>query len=350
MLSLCRLVVFGLLLTLFPSPGAFGKIEAVKGKRYVLAPVHGPWMIMVASLRDVPIERRTRTGLSAWQAADQLVYELRLQGIPAYTYLRGEEIASASSATSGDDRKYIAQHEFIAVMAGNFKSPEEDDARIILEFIQNEKKFSPSFLAGNGANGGLFARTPGRPGPLSRAMIVPNPLRPMESRQTIDPVVKRLNADMEYSLLKNPGKYTLVVATFAGNTVTQVGHREPDKAMKLFEKQFGNGLDKSAYDAWQFAEALRDARKLGYDQNYEAYVFHDRYSSVVTIGSFDNPNDPRMRKLAQLFAAKSRLHKGKTAQVAEIFTVPRNPGPGRQADKVWMFDPAPRRMEVPKVN
>ena len=62
------------------------KIDADPSKKYRLSKRHGPWMIMVASMRDVPEERRT-TGLTAQQAADQMVLALRQVGIPAYTCL-----------------------------------------------------------------------------------------------------------------------------------------------------------------------------------------------------------------------------------------------------------------------
>lgn len=39
-------------------------IEAVRGKEYKLTPKHGPWMIMVASFRDVKDDARKEKGLS----------------------------------------------------------------------------------------------------------------------------------------------------------------------------------------------------------------------------------------------------------------------------------------------
>ncbi|MEZ6060797.1 MAG: hypothetical protein R3C19_10570 [Planctomycetaceae bacterium] len=335
--------------TLLNAASAVAKVEAVKGKRYSLDKVHGPWMVMVASLRDVPEDLRKTDGLSAWEAADALVYELRLKGIPAYTFLQQEEFGELRSAgyTAGHSTgKYIARQEFIAVLAGNFPTAEDKDARMILDFVKN--RFEPSFLKDK-RNGGILPSTPGRRRALSRAMIVANPLRSSEDlgNNTIDPVVKQLNSGMEYSLLKNKGKYTLVVASFSGSSVMQVGHETNWKAMNHFDEFFGDSLDASANDAWQLCQALRMARKFGYDQDYDAWVYHDRFKSVVTIGSFDSDSDPRLVALAREFTSKPKPHPqtGEVIDTAEIFSIPRNGPP----DKFWVFDIKPTLMEVPQI-
>lgn len=155
---------------------------------------------------------------------------------------------------------------------------------------------------------------------------------------------------MEYSLLKNTGRYSLVVATFRGTSVMQVGHQVPERAMKQFEDNFGSSLDKSAMDAWALTESLRHATRYGYDQDYDAWVLHDRHQSLVTVGSFDSPDDPRIRTLATRFGAKTRRHPetGEEVQVGEMFTIPRNPGTGQLPDKMWIFDGQCRLMEVPR--
>lgn len=53
-------------------------------------------MIMVASFRNVPEDRREK-GLSAEEAAAELVFELREKGIPAYTYSQGAVIEHIST-------------------------------------------------------------------------------------------------------------------------------------------------------------------------------------------------------------------------------------------------------------
>ncbi len=332
---------------------SFAEIEAVKGKRYTLTRQHGPWMIMVASIRDVEDEeRRMKDGMTAWQAADELVYQLRKKGIPAYTYVRQTKMGDVVTASdvSIEGRQYIAQHGYISVLAGNFKDNQDDNLKKVLDYIKN--KFRAEFLMDE-KNGGIFARTPGRPGPLSKAFVTVNPLlSPEEVRQkSVDKTSLALNADMEYSLLKNKGKYTLVVATFTGNAITQLAGRADAAAMKKFEGSFGSNLDLSAEEAWSLTESLRNAKKIGYDQNYEAWLFHDRNKSVVTVGSFDSPGDPRIQTLATMFRAKPGRHPvtGEEMMTPEIFNSPRRPLPGKPIDRMWIFDADPHLMEVPRM-
>lgn len=346
-----RCVFPALIASLLLSPVAFGKVEAVKGKRYRLSQQHGPWMIMVAALRDVPEERRTKSGMTAWQAADQLVYELRSLGVPAYTYLqkmKKQSVNSFSSEQGTDKANYIAQHEAIAVLAGNFSSPDAKQAKLILKYLKNS--FEPKFLKDE-SSGAILPRTPGRPNPLNRAHMTTNPLMSAADvrRKSLDPLIRQLNSGSKFSLLKNRGKYSLKIATFKGSSIIQqIGSQVHDKAQKNFDKGFGNSLDAAGNQAWELTQALRSGKKLGYDRDFEAWVFHDRYESYVAIGSFDRPNDPRIAMLAKQFHAKTRMHEGKEVMTAESFTIPRNVRPGQQPEKFWIFDVTPKLVEVPK--
>jgi hypothetical protein len=94
--KLFRTLSAGLLLLSVVMPSASADVEAVRGKKYPLTKKHGPWMIMVASIRDVEEDRRVKDGLSAEEAADELVYQLRQLGIPAYTYQLEEKLGEIS--------------------------------------------------------------------------------------------------------------------------------------------------------------------------------------------------------------------------------------------------------------
>ena len=339
-IALCSYVVAS-------STSAFAKIEAVQGKEYKLSPKHGPWMIMVASFNDVPAERR-KEGLTALQAANQLVYELRKMGVPAYTFHQNQLLGQLEAESGNNpNKKFIARRDQIAVLAGNFEQADDPQAQKIMAYLKNG--FEPQFLK-DGRNGGIIPKTPGRPTALSRAQMTINPLRSIDDlkRNTVDPLVKRLNADMQYSLLKNKGKYTLRVATFEGtSSIVQVGNQQPVEAKNFFEKMMGDTLDESGKKAWELTEVLRAARKIGYERDFEAYVLHERYKSIVTIGSFDSRSDPRIGELIRRFAGKPRMHDGKEVMTAEVFTIPANVPAGRSPDKYWMFDAKPRLMEVP---
>lgn len=369
-LALCLLILLGILVSPMWRACAWSRIEAVRGKQYHLSKRHGPWMIMVASFEEVEGVDHTE-GMSPRQAAEQLVFELRKKGVPAYTYEQRSQFDKINTVDRLGRRKLRfrkERHANIAVLAGNYSGR---DNRIAQRTLKHIKKFQPEFLRDvrnntvvkkklrdGGAllklrNGGIYRETPGRPGPLSGAFLTINPmLSPQEIRnRQHDPLLLKLNSQGELSLLNNRGRYTVIVASFYGTPKTKIGGRTPhgkERNLKLRA-----ALDEAAINAWELAKALRKARSLGYDRNYEAYVFHNRYRSIVTIGSFDRPNDPRIARLQRTFGAKVRKIKGaggRSILTAEVFTIPRRLQPGRSPVKSWLFDARPALMDVPKIH
>jgi len=316
-------------------------VEAVKGKRYLLHHDHDPWMIMVTSLRDVDPLMRSQ-GMSAWDAADALIYELRQLGIPAYAYHQKEQIDKSGG--------FVARQEYIAILAGGFDSPDSSLAQKVLKYIQN--RFNPEMLRRD-TNGAILPKGKGDTQPFRRAFIAPNPLRSKDELGTraVDPLIVQLNSGSgEISLLKNPGKFSLKVATFSGGTVVQVAGKEDEDHLKYFNENFGEGVGKAGVSAWELATALRQAARLGYAQNYEAWVYHDKYKSYVTIGSFEDPNDPRLEALAREFEAKYKPNpqgNGRNKLTPELFSIPKNPRGQTLPDKLWFFDQKPRVIAVP---
>lgn len=352
MSSCRRLSVILLVLALFVSvlPTASAKVEAVRGKRYKLTAQHGPWMIMVAAFRDVPQnEERHKKGLTADQAANQVVYELRKMGVPAYTFRQSAQMGELKGFDRNADdttRSYVARQEGVAVLAGNYKSPDDKTAARVLKFLKDG--YEPKFLSDE-RYGGIIPRTPGRPRALTRAHMTVNPLMSAADikRKSVDPLLKRLNSDAEYALMKSKGKYSLRIATFRGTSITQVAGRTQPKAQNFFDKMMGDSLDEAGQKAWELTQALRNAKGLGYGSNFEAYVHHERYQSYVTVGAFDSPSDPRIAQLAARFRGKLRMHEGREQMTAEVLTIPRDLSNGRQPDKMWMFDATPKLVEVP---
>jgi hypothetical protein len=123
---------------------------------------------------------------------------------------------------------------------------------------------------------------PKRRGPLARAFVTRNPMLPVEevARQTLDSFVEELNEGIEYSLLKNPDRYTVVIGTFRGAAAYSEKNFE-DTIRSSIKKRGDTQIDQAAKDATKVVAALRK-------EGLEAYVFHDRYESLVTIGSFND--------------------------------------------------------------
>lgn len=328
-------------------------IEAVRGKTYSLTRQHGPWMIMVASFRNVPEDRREE-GLSAEDAAAELVFELRQKGIPAYTYSQDaviEHISTLDRQERQDDRIYAAQRDMISVIAGNYPSVDDDTAQKTLKYL---KAYHPKFMKDE-KSGAIYRKTPGRKGPLSGAFLTVNPMIKSEelAMNKLDRDVQAWNTGTN-SLLFNTRKFTLVVATFSGRKVTPIAGSKYVGEENRFAQEIENSnrdrekynLNRAGEDAEQLAKALRD-------KGQEAYVFHDRYQSLVTVGGFDNENDPRIRTLVQLFGAKQKEDPvtKRNVVVAEPFvlTIPPNRNNPSGGTQTLVFDPQPQLMPVPRV-
>jgi hypothetical protein len=340
-------------------------IDAQKGKTYKLTKKHGPWMVMAASFSEPPPDRKGE-GISPLEAANELVYELRMKGIPAYTFSQEDVVDEVQTADARDPQKvrtgkYVAMQGSVSVLAGNYESADEKIARKTRNFV---KQYQPLFLeeeeatAGGGLlhklkNGGLYRTAPGRPSPLAGAFLTINPLLSageIKARKSdSDKELLQFNKNDEYSLLHCKGKYTVVVASFYGRSKTQIANKLSEEQIEEL-KIDDNFMDERLNSAWQLVRALRQAKSLGYDRDYDAFVFHDKYNSLVTVGSFDSPDDPRIAKLQNHFGAKVAAvnDDGSPALGAEVFAIPKNPEPKTQR-KTFIFDPYPRVMEVPSL-
>src|SRR4029079_11180187 len=121
-------------------------------------------------------------------------------------------------------------------------------------------------------------------GPMGQAFFTRNPLLPREYfvPKGVDKFVAQMNEGVEHSLLDNPGRQTIQVATFRGNVILQTSAKE-DVASKSFwgghKNDDKNPLIEAAENAHLLAKELRS-------HGYDAYEFHDRTESIVTIGAF----------------------------------------------------------------
>ena len=233
--ALCRRLSAVCLLTLtcLACPAPAGQtIEAVKGKQYGLTKKHGPWMIMVASFHAASPDGIVRDGKTPQQLADELVWELRNlkpNGIPAYTYAisaHDEKIRTTDRLGRDETRKFLTNQDHISVIAGNYPAFDDPLAQKTLAYL---KKLQPACLQQEGVN---YLRTQRRQGPLGAAFLTVNPLLTPEeirSRQ-VDPLIAKINAGGKYSLFENKGEFTLVVATFAGKTLTHRGDSNSPEA------------------------------------------------------------------------------------------------------------------------
>lgn len=145
----------------------------------------------------------------------------------------------------------------------------------------------------------------------AQSFVSPNPAlgksqpgKQFETDENGVPLLKIWNSSEPYSLLNCPGKVTLVVKAFTVPART----RPTDTEKSVLEKLFSGGesaklLDATAKQAHQLAESLRSQqmtqslqkRGLPVD-SLETYVLHASTGSMVTVGSFDSLDDPRLQQ------------------------------------------------------
>jgi len=240
---------------------------------YPLSSGNGPWMVLVMAFH----------GPEAVEYANTLATELRRDhNIPTYVVVRIPESSHATIDANGVVGK-IRQYRQSAVLAGDFGSM--DEARKLCERV---RKIRPKCITRDMVPPMRWKR-----GPLCRAFVVYNPLAPKRPRKRAidDPLVLKMNKG-PYSIFKCPGSYTLLVLQLGGARVP-VGQEELLKKGPSLLAQAG-----------EMAELVaRELRKDG----YQAYTFHDRYSSRVFVGSFNSPKDPAIQQLAKAVAGRKVL-------------------------------------------
>lgn len=264
-----------------------------------LKPEHGPWLVFAMSF----------DGYNAKGQAEQLATELRRDfKLQAYCMDKKldytQPIVGAGVDTNGNNRKMQFRDKKVidgyAVLVGDFDSidsPAISEALAAVKKILKKKK----------------SESPDKLGSMSNAFTTRNPMLPDDYYKTpeVDRFVKKLNEQREHSehnLLECPGKFTVRVAVFSGEDRAIGGWGGSSNHDTIDERKISQ-LEVAAERAALTAKALRLA-------GYEAYQFHDRTKSIVTVGSFnelgrdDKSNrfayDPAIQAIVARFGATSK--------------------------------------------
>ncbi|HTU23801.1 MAG TPA: hypothetical protein VMF30_00300 [Pirellulales bacterium] len=277
------------------------KPAATKEKEadFELTETSGPWLIMAA----------TFTGDGAEEQALQLVRELRKElKQNAYTYQKKFDYSQTMEGR-GVDRlggpqtmRYERSETVteIAVLVGDYDKVGESGDDLAQRTLKKIKYMQPDALTKVAKTSQTLAaihaiqraalpkddKQPEK-GPMGGAFLTKNPLLPREFfvPKGLDKFVVDMNKNVKHSLLDCKGQYTVKVATFIGRNVllTRQVVDQMEKGKKL---QLKSKLVDAAEKAHKLTEALRA-------KGVEAYEFHDRSSSIVTIGSFDSVGTPQ---------------------------------------------------------
>ena len=272
------------------------RIEADPNKEYTLTEDSGPWLIMATAF----------TGDGAKSQARKLVLELREKHkLPAYTYQKKFDFSEGERGRGVD--RYGAPLKMryqrgaavveIAVLVGDFPTVDDPEAQktlkkikylvpVTLDPTKNKQTSQTLATLRRHAEESALRRQRGSKNGGRWAMRSSSPIRCCRRNilcpRGIDKLVIEMNKGVKNDLLDCKKKYTVKVATFTGQVVLdQQKIQEIEKGGK-----FKSRLDVAADNAHKVCEALRA-------KGVEAYEFHDRYASMVTVGSFDSVGQPR---------------------------------------------------------
>jgi hypothetical protein len=271
-------------------------VDVDPNKDYHVTPEVGQWVVCAASYR----------GAQSKELAHELVLEIRQKyNLPAFLFDRGGEERRKQKAEveriwqlAPEGRvKIIRVEEQFAVLIGGYK--DMATARTALDELRKQKPPDAKFCSEVREYGkkdgqdGIFIK---KVSPFLMAFVARNPTVPVEREpETLkaDPFLRKLNEGEALSLLKNQKLWTLTVKVFGGTTMIQERAAGGNKFMDLLGMSKGKDtLDAAALQAHALAEVLRTMKPIAFD----AYVLHTRNQSIVTVGGYDSPNDPKLRQ------------------------------------------------------
>jgi hypothetical protein len=295
---------------------ALAQYEVDPHDAYTITPQAGEWVICVASY----------SGPEAPELAYLMAGYIRTKhNMPAFIFNHAdeerrkakEELERIQQEYPGYKKRTVRVEEQCAVLIGGFK---DQDAAV--SFRDKVRKWPlPDFRLRSGRpatdmqivpvarSGGQMELVSQPVNPFVTAMVVHNPAIQRQNQQVKwDPFWERLNENEDFSLLRSPRPWTLVIKEYAGTS--SIG--ETTSSGGILEKlwPFGNKPGDALLRAGaQAHELARVLRQFG----FPAYVLHTRTTSIVTVGEFGDINDPdilrtrqRLATMVQQIAANNR--------------------------------------------
>jgi len=275
------------------SPEEMGKativLPTVPIEPYLLTKDNGPFMVLAHTFRG-PDANRYALALAIELRNDFKLpaYILRTRDMPGRSNIRNVPPTAAEAVRSsmlGQPERYRTEDE-AAVLVGDEKTLEAS-----LAMLKKVQKLHPKCLDGI-PNIWSFRKGKG----LHSAIRTTNPYVPAEDLfpRKADPLIAQMNGG-PHSLMACNGRYSLQVAEFMGRQTFTPG--SDSRFQGIFSLR-NSPLVTAHEDAEKLAAALaRDKQFIG--TGYRPYVFHDRTSSRVLVGAFNNPNDPAANELRE---------------------------------------------------
>lgn len=277
-----------------PAQQAVPAAAARDAGSFQLTQQSGPWLILAT----------TFSGEGAEDQARDLSLELqRSLRLPAYVHEMTFDLTDNQPVGRGFDRygapvkmryRTGAKRQEWAVLVGNYPSIDDTIAARDLQAIKlanpqslaiDESGHTNQNLANTRVMLASWTEKEEAGGPMRAAFMTRNPLLPDEffAPKGVDKFVEKMNKEFEHSALDIPGKQTIRVATFRGRG-TLVGASQSRSSKTRRKADDVDPLAEAAENAHFLCEEMR--RK-----GWEAYEFHDRTESWVSVGSFDSVVD-----------------------------------------------------------
>lgn len=279
-----------------------------------LTPAAGNWLIMVISY----------PGKDGAAQARKFCLELRAKHrVPAYVFVFGAEErrkeyervkkifdqqqAFFKQNNMTPDQPIRLRHQQIdvhhAVLMGGY--PDDEAAKRALTTVKewpqpDEKKVDlevKSYTRGEGAKAEAVRFYVN---PYKRSFVCRNPTVKHEAAEPVKldvAALRRFNADEPYSLFNCKKTYTLAVKEF--QTPNVMHDRETNGSIWNSLGGFGKTErpDTTKISAHNLADTLRKIK-------LDAYVLHAKFSSSVTVGSYDSVDDPALKAMQETLAVR----------------------------------------------
>jgi hypothetical protein len=305
-MSKSLLALAGGLALLAAGSGRAAPVEADPNQEYRVTPEAGAWMICA----------HCYVGPNAPALAHELVLMLRRRDHqPAYIFVKGEEERRQQEENIRHMHelcpdvpnlriRHVRIEEQYAVLIGGVGGwPDIDSARRALDDVKrlkppDDEKLMDVLTAIEPAGDGKGRVKKAPLNPFASSFVVHNPTIPQEAvdRSKPDPALKELNLGRPYNLLNCGHPWTLAVKEFQGAAVVQSRSTAGEIMARLgLGSRSDDLLVASAKQAEEVARVLREMK-------FDAYVLHTRFSSVVSVGAFDKPDDPRLGQLQRQLA------------------------------------------------
>lgn len=298
---------------------------------YLLQRNNGPFMVLAYTFRGPDAARYAQALVMELRGKHRLpayVWYLRIQ--PGHSNIRNVPPTAAMDVQGAEKVQGVEtyrSYDEAAVLVGDCKTIDESE-----DLLHKVKKVRSEVVDGLPS---IWTWRKGKG--LSRATLTTNPMAPNQALYTAqgrvaagavpgappaavlasgasvdpsvltasfnpirkpDPLIKQMNSGPR-SAFTCPGPYTLQVAEFLGRTSIDPLDQRLNNDTLLKQGPLAAAAD----DAERLAESLTKCKTL--DRRYVPYVFHDRTSSRVYLGSFSGPSDPGLRELADKMNAVS---------------------------------------------